>query len=209
MAPRRNVTKPLHTILAIILASVVFYLLVQVRLGYISCNLGRFSGVQGRAPWLEGHAKHFFEKMQSTKKFVEGVKSSIQNSKLTANEMYKKLGNLRGPEGQDLIALVSTTTDEYEKGTLLVRTDSVGVCDMHQPYCHTIKKGWVGKNLWDLKISDGSYEVREFISLAESGGNWMASYWKNSIGNIIPKYIYVVNVPTKNLILLSTVVGTS
>jgi hypothetical protein len=109
-----------------------------------------------------------------------------------------------------LLAFASTTTDKQEKGTLLVQSgSSLAICDSLQPYCRTIKAGWVGKNLWDLKIDDGSYEVREWISLAESGGGWMSSYWKNPLGYIIPKYVYVVNVPTKNLILLSTVVGTS
>jgi|TARA_R110002072_G_scaffold88092_2_gene198386 hypothetical protein len=209
MASRKNVMRPLHLILAILLVSVLFYLLVQVRLGYISCNLGRFSGVQGRVPWLDKDAKHLFEKIQSTEKFVDDIKSSIQNSELSSKEMYEQLHKLRGSAGQDLLAFASTTTDKHTRGDLLVRTDSNGVCNSHQPYCHTIKKRWVGENLWDLKIKDGSYEVRDWISLAEDGGGWMASYWKNHKGNIIPKYVYVVNVPTKNLILLSTAVGTS
>jgi signal transduction histidine kinase len=82
-------------------------------------------------------------------------------------------------------------------------------CRSHSPYCHTLKKSWVGNNLWDLRINDGSYEVREWISLAEAGGGWMVSYWKNPVGYIIPKYVYVVNVPTKNLALITTVVGIS
>jgi len=198
--------KPLHTILAIILVSVLFYLLVQVRLGYISCNLGRFPGVQGRIPWLEKYASTH-PKMKSTKNFVNQVKASIQNSDLSSKEMYKQLSKLEGPEGQDLLAFASTSTDEHEKGTLLVRTgSSLAICDSVQPYCRTIKEDWVGKNLWDLRIQDGSYEVREWISLAEDGGGWMGSYWKNPLGEIIPKFVYVVNVPTKNLILLSTVI---
>jgi len=200
--------KPLHTILAIILVSVLFYLLVQVRLGYISCDLGRFPGVQGRAPWILNDVDSLSVKLKSAKKFVDRVKSSVQNSELSSNEMYKKLENLIGPEGQDMVAFASTDNDEYEKGTLLV-AGVAAMCSSHSPYCHTIKKSWVGKNLWDLRIKDGSYEVREWISLAEDGGGWMVSYWKNSLGYIIPKYVYVVNVPTKNLILLSTVVGTS
>jgi hypothetical protein len=206
MAPRKNIMRPLHLIFAIILVSVLFYLLVQVRLGYISCNLGRFPGVQGRIPWLEKYAATH-PKMQSTKNFVNQVKASIQNSDLSSKEMYKQLSKLEGPEGQDLLAFASTTTDEHEKGTLLVRTgSSLAICDSVQPYCRTIKEDWVGKNLWDLKIQDGSYEVREWISLAEDGGGWMGSYWKNPLGEIIPKFVYVVNVPTKNLILLSTII---
>jgi hypothetical protein len=201
--------KPLHVIFAIILVSVLFYLLIQVRLGYISCNLGRFPGVQGRAPWLEEDVNYLAVKLKSTEKFVAGVKSSIQNSKLSSNELYKKLENLTGSGGQDLLAFASTNNDKHEKGTLLVHTQDAGVCSSNSPYCHTIKKGWVGKNLWNLRIKDGSYEVKEWINLAEDGGGWMVSYWKNSLGYIIPKYVYVVNVPTKNLILLSTVVGTS
>ena len=207
MASRKNVMRPLHLILAILLVSVLFYLLVQVRLGYISCNLGRFSGVQGRVPWLDKDAKHLLEKIQSTEKFVDDVKSSIQNSELSSKEMYEQLQKLRGSSGQDLLAFASITTDEHEKGTLLVRTgSSLAICDSVQPYCRTIKEDWVGKNLWDLRIQDGSYEVREWISLAEDGGGWMGSYWKNPLGEIIPKFVYVVNVPTKNLILLSTVI---
>ena len=210
MALRKNAMRPLHVILAVLLVSVLFYLLVQVRLGYISCNIGRFPGVQGRVPWLDKGTKYLDEKIQSTKKFVDDVKSSIQNSELSSKEMYEQLQKLRGSSGQDLLAFASITTDEHEKGTLLVRTgSSLAICDSVQPYCRTIKEDWVGKNLWDFKIKDGSYEVREWISLAEDGGGWMASYWKNHKGNIIPKYVYVVNVPTKNLILLSTAVGTS
>ena len=206
MAPRKDAMRPLHLIFAILFISVLFYLLVQVRLGYISCNFGRFPGIQGKVPWLEKGAKHLLEKIQSTEKFVDQVKSSIQNSELSSKKMYNKLQKLRGSEGQDLLAFASTTTDEHKKGDLLVRTGSVGLCDPHHPYCHTIKKSWVGTNLWDLKIKDGSYEVRDWINLAQSGGGWMASYWKNPMGDIKPKYVYVVNVPTKNLILLSTAV---
>jgi hypothetical protein len=209
MAPRKDDVRSLHIIFAVILVSVLFFLLMQVRLGYISCNLGRFPGVQGEAPWLEDHSKYLLEKMESTKSFVDKTKSSIQNSKLSPEKLYKHLGKQRGPAGEDLLAFASTTTDKHEKGTLLVRTDSVGVCNIHHPYCHTIKKRWLGKNLWDLRLDDGSYEVRNWISLAKSGGGWWAAYWKSPTGIIIPKYVYVVNVPTQNLILLSTMVGTS
>ena len=206
MARQKDIMRPLHTIFAVIFVAVLFYLLVQVRLGYISCNLGRFPGVQGRIPWLEKYAATH-PKMKSTKNFVNQVKASIQNSDLSSKEMYKQLSKLEGPEGQDLLAFASTSTDEHEKGTLLVRTgSSLAICDSVQPYCRTIKEDWVGKNLWDLRIQDGSYEVREWISLAEDGGGWMGSYWKNPLGEIIPKFVYVVNVPTKNLILLSTVI---
>ena len=206
MARQKDIMRPLLTIFAVIFVAVLLYLLVQVRLGYISCNLGRFPGVQGRIPWLEKYASTH-PKMKSTKNFVNQVKASIQNSDLSSKEMYKQLSKLEGPEGQDLLAFASTNTDEHEKGTLLVRTgSSLAICDSVQPYCRTIKEDWVGKNLWDLRIQDGSYEVREWISLAEDGGGWMGSYWKNPLGEIIPKFVYVVNVPTKNLILLSTVI---
>ena len=207
MARQKDIMRPLHTIFAVIFVAVLFYLLVQVRLGYISCNLGRFPGIQGRVPWLEKYVEYEADKMKSTKKFVNQVKSSIQNSDMSSKEMYKQLSKLEGPEGQDLLAFASTSTDEHEKGTLLVRAgSSSAMCNSVQPYCRTINEDQVGKNLWDLRIQDGSYEVREWISLAEDGGGWMGSYWKNPFDEIIPKFVYVVNVPTKNLILLSTMI---
>ena len=139
MAPRKDMMRPLHLILAILLVSALFYLLVQVRLGYISCNLGRFPGVQGRAEWVERDAKHLALKMEPAKKFVTEVKSSIQNSKLSSKELYKKLENMTGPEGQDVVAFATTNNDEHEKGTLLAAGVAV-TCGSNSPYCHTIKK---------------------------------------------------------------------
>jgi len=57
---------------------------------------------------------------------------------------------------------------------------------------HGSNQKLIGKNLLDLKDSDGKYFVKEFMEIAKKGSGWVEYKWTNPVSKKIePKRVYL------------------
>ena len=209
--------KPLLTILAIIVASTIFFLIYQVYIGNISCNVGYFPGVQGQIDLSAEEIETFPKMVAQTMKFVSQAKMAIRNSSKSMPVISKYLSGLKGPQSQYIISYFIGTPShraapgvwgkefkDASKGTLFAHGSADGFCDHTHPFCDDQREFKLGSNMWNFKNQSGFYPIRDWITTAKEGGGWIGSFWRNGRGVIQPKYTYIDIIPEKEILLASS-----
>ena len=206
---RKQAIIGLGYVLCILVMLVIVYLVIQWGLGNISCSFGRFPGVQGRLLITDESLKNYPILVHNTEEFVHGIKKQFLASSLSHTQTIDRLNEEEGKDGQPIMMIATETVLDQKRGELL-NTGRLGVnrhsctSQSQNPYCYRHLGKKKGDNLWNYLAPDGTYEIREWLAVArEKGHGWLGSYWRNDQGNIIPKYTYILNIPGKNLILVS------
>ena len=132
-----------------------------------------------------------------TKEFVNSAVEFIKNNPSLSNEeIFAELSKLETP--YNYYVVYGNTCKN--KGILLYHGPS-GFLSQEDP-CGKDKPP-VGNNLWNYKSLNGEFSVRIFYEISKRGCGWYSYYWINPLGNISPKYHYIVNVPERDFLISS------
>ena len=152
-------------------------------------------------------AKLHFDQLPNKKKatitqsFVDLAVKEAEASTMSNAELFKRLTKTRSHDGGYLIAYQQSGTG---RGTLLLHgVPTKTFCDAEHPLCNDSGKSEVGKKLYNFRTVDGIKEVQFWIDLANNGGGWAATYWKDQNGFMKPKYYYIKPVANRNFFMAS------
>ena len=206
---RKQAFDGLRYVLCILVMLVIAYLVIQWGVGNISCSFGRFPGVQGKLLINDQSMKNFPKLVHSTEQFVNEIKKKFLASSLSRSQTIDLLNGEEGGDGQPIMMIATETVSDQQHGELLntgwlnARKHSCTSLSQN-PFCNRHLGNKKGESLWNYLAADGTYEVRDWLEIARtSGQGWMASYWRDGQGNITPKYTFILNIPGKNLMLVS------
>ena len=191
-----------HVVLVTVVAA-----LALVALGaFVQYSLTKGSdGLVGRVVESNLPDKH---KAQSVREFVEAGVKKAQDKGISNQALFKELDKERSPVGGYMIGYQTKTDPNAAIGTQVLHGVSTkDFCDANHPMCNDKQSTEIGKDLYDFKTLNGVYEVRFWIKIAREGGGWIAYYWKNGKGEIVPKYVYIRGVPSRNILLASGYFG--
>ena len=141
------------------------------------------------------------EKADITRAFVDRAVSEAEAFSGPNKELFDRLTEDRSHDGGYLIAYQQSGED---KGTLLLHgVPTKTFCDAEHPLCNDSGQSEVGKNLYNFETVDGIKEVQLWIEIANNGGGWAATYWKDPKGFMKPKYYNIRPVEGKNFFIAS------
>ena len=149
------------------------------------------------------HARSLPDKAKAnvTRSFVDAAVEQAEASHGNDRKLFKRLTEERSQDGGYLIAYQQSGAN---KGTLLLHgVPTKTFCDADHPLCDDSQKSEVGKNLYNFETVNGVKEVQFWIDLANSGGGWAATYWKDDSGFMRPKYYYIKPVEGKDYFIAS------
>lgn len=203
----------LFCVVGIIIAITGLYLAVKWGQGDISCSFGKFSGITGQLYVNHDSIQALPKLMDSTAKFAQDLRDTLLSSKKSREDTINMLNRRRGEMGQRFMMIATITTDDQVKGDML--TD--GWKDNHRtcrnqgytpyasnPFCTIKMVPKKGKNLLNYRAPDGTYMVREWMYMAmRRGSAWSGAWWRNSLGVVVPKIYYILNVPGSDLLIVS------
>ena len=199
----KNPMEPLKLIIAIVLLCTIFYLIVQLRLGNIRCNIGYYPGVQGTVDLDKHLLQDASRLMEKTEGQLKKIRYTMQRAPMTYETIVGKLQSESVNSDNLIDCYTLKDSPKYERGVLLFTNNSMSKCMADNPYCkssHTVS----GKSLLNYRGPDGVYKIRDYIKLANSGGGWMGSYWRDMGGAVSRIYTYVMPIPTRNVFMTSS-----
>lgn len=211
---QRNAIMGLFYVAVIIFAVICLYLAIKWGQGDISCSFGKFFGITGQLYIDHDSIQALPKLIDSTTKFVHTIRDDLLASKESRKATINKLNGQQGPMGQPFMLIATVTTDEQVKGDMLndgwkdnhrtCRNNELLISGETNPFCTAKILPQKGKNLLNYRAPDGTYMVREWMNMARRRGSaWAGAWWRNSVGVVVPKIYYILNVPGSDLLIVS------